>query len=104
MSILILPNRLRLLTLPKTSLPSVTHALLRSLFFPVSRDTLFSYTENALEISIVADIATVEHFDSNCPGLRVSSDIFRALQIDNEYGLGESSLVSRQPPKSMFSD
>ncbi|KAI9026293.1 hypothetical protein DFJ74DRAFT_663910 [Hyaloraphidium curvatum] len=82
----ILPNRLRLLTLPKSSLPGVTHALLRSFFFAES-SALFSFTENALEISIVADLETVAHFDLSAPGLRVSADVFRALQIDNEEGL-----------------
>lgn len=86
MPILLLPNRLQLLTLPKASLPAITHPLLRALFFPANRGALFSLTENALEISIVADIETLEHFSSPCPGLRVTSDIFRALQIETEDG------------------
>ncbi|OUM59234.1 hypothetical protein PIROE2DRAFT_47266, partial [Piromyces sp. E2] len=52
----------------------------------------FSYTENSMEISIIADVETIEKdFPKNnspiCPGLCICEDPFRALQIDNEYGL-----------------
>ncbi|KAJ3283120.1 Cytosolic arginine sensor for mTORC1 subunit 2 [Borealophlyctis nickersoniae] len=93
-SISILPVRLKLLTLPKETLPGVMHAIVRNLYFR-RRDTFFSYTENSLEISIVADVETVEkHFPKpglpSCPGLVVCEDTFRALQIDSEYGLEDS--------------
>ncbi|KAI9136620.1 hypothetical protein BKA69DRAFT_1128946 [Paraphysoderma sedebokerense] len=89
MSICIIPGRLRLLTIPHSSLPFLTHAIIRNLFFPSRRDTIFSYTENSVEISIVADEQTVlNDFPKPelCPGLNISEDPFRAMQIDNEYG------------------
>ncbi|KAJ3046488.1 hypothetical protein HK097_000816 [Rhizophlyctis rosea] len=92
-SISILPVRLKLLTLPKESLPGIMHAVVRNLYFR-RRDTFFSYTENSLEVSIVADVETVARDfpkPAACPGLVVCEDPFRALQIDSEYnGLEDS--------------
>jgi len=46
-----------------------------------------------MEISVIADIETIEKdFPKNnsptCPGICICEDPFRALQIDNEYGIG----------------
>ncbi|ORX58399.1 hypothetical protein BCR36DRAFT_343556 [Piromyces finnis] len=91
MSISLLPVRLQLLTFPKESLPYVTHAILKNVLFK-KQNKFFSYTENSMEISIIADVETIENdFPKNnsptCPYLCICEDPFRALQIDNEYGL-----------------
>jgi len=90
MSISLLPVRLQLLTFPKESLKYVTHAILKNVLF--KKNKFFSYTENSMEISIIADVETIEKdFPKNnsptCPGICICEDPFRALQIDNEYGL-----------------
>jgi len=91
MSISLLPVRLQLLTFPKESLPYVTHAILKNVLFK-KQNKFFSYTENSMEISIIADVETIKNdFPKNnsptCPGLCICEDPFRALQIDNEFGL-----------------
>jgi len=91
MSISLLPVRLQLLTFPKESLPFVAHAILKNVLFK-KKNKFFSYTENSMEISIIADVETIEKdFPKNnsptCPGICICEDPFRALQIDNEYGL-----------------
>jgi len=91
MSISLLPVRLQLLTFPKESLPFVAHAIIKNVLFK-KQNKFFSYTENSMEISIIADVETIENdFPKNnsptCPGLCICEDPFRALQIDNEYGL-----------------
>ncbi len=55
----------------------------------------FSYTENSLEVSIIADMETCQndfHFYTNemCPGFQICPDPFFALQIDNEDGIDSS--------------
>lgn len=91
MSISLLPVRLQLLTFPKESLPFVAHAIIKNVLFK-KQNKFFSYTENSMEISIIADVETIENdFPKNnsptCPGLCICEDPFRALQVDNEYGL-----------------
>ncbi|KAJ3341384.1 hypothetical protein HDU93_005020 [Gonapodya sp. JEL0774] len=62
-----------------------------------SRGAFFSYTENALEVSVIADVSIVaEDFPGSgsplCPGLHIAGEPFRALEIENEYGgISESS-------------
>ncbi|KXS13208.1 hypothetical protein M427DRAFT_136786 [Gonapodya prolifera JEL478] len=90
MSVSILPNRLQILTCPKSSLRCIAHAVIRNLLFPRSRENFFSYTENALEVSIIADVSTVkEDFPPSgsplCPGLVIAEDPFRALEIEYDY-------------------
>jgi len=46
-----------------------------------------------MEISIIADVETIENDipknnSPTCPGLCICEDPFRALQVDNEHGLG----------------
>ncbi|KAI8850988.1 hypothetical protein BC829DRAFT_441877 [Chytridium lagenaria] len=50
---------------------------------------VFSYTENAHEISVIAEPDVVKDFPSE-EWLEVSEDLFRALQIDSEFGLESS--------------
>ncbi|KAI9105351.1 hypothetical protein DFS34DRAFT_599043 [Phlyctochytrium arcticum] len=93
MSITILPMRLQLLTLPRESMPFIMHAIVKNLYFR-PKDTFFSYTENSLEVSIVADVTTVATdfpAPQQCPGLVVCPDPFRALQIDMGVGLDNSA-------------
>ncbi|KND00427.1 uncharacterized protein SPPG_04748 [Spizellomyces punctatus DAOM BR117] len=93
MSITILPMRLTLLTLPKESLSCVMHAMVKNLYFR-RKDTFFSYTENSLEVSIVADVETAANdfpTPAICPGLVICPDPFRALQIDSDTGLDNSA-------------
>ncbi|KAJ3158855.1 hypothetical protein HDU86_002543 [Geranomyces michiganensis] len=86
MSITILSVRLLLLTLPKTSLPLLAHPILKALHFHPSPlcDRFFSYTENHLEVSIIADVETIARDFASipCAGMLICPDPFRALQID----------------------
>ncbi|KAI8905297.1 hypothetical protein DFJ77DRAFT_479580 [Powellomyces hirtus] len=99
MSITILPVRLQLLSLPKEALPGIMHAVVKNLHFRGRNDTFFSYTENHLEVSIIADTDTVAHdfarYSSTTPGLVICPDPFRALQIDGVGdGGGENAVDS----------
>ncbi|KAI8588917.1 hypothetical protein BDZ88DRAFT_420361 [Geranomyces variabilis] len=95
MSITILSVRLLLLTLPKTSLPLLAHPILKALHFHASplSDRFFSYTENHLEVSIVADVETVARDFAviPCAGMVICPDPFRALQVDSNGVLGNSA-------------
>ncbi|KAI9014954.1 hypothetical protein BC832DRAFT_546898 [Gaertneriomyces semiglobifer] len=95
MSISILPMRLQLLTLPRENLSMVMSAVVRNLYYR-KNDAFFSLTENALEVSIVADVESVSRdfpTPAQCPGLAICPDPFRALQIDNDaaYGMDHSA-------------
>ncbi|KAJ3180294.1 hypothetical protein HDU87_002173 [Geranomyces variabilis] len=95
MSITIPSFRLLLLTLPKTSLPLLAHPILKALHFHPSppSDRFFSYTENHLEVSIVADVETVARDFAiiPCAGMVICPDPFRALQVDSNGVLGNSA-------------
>ncbi|RKP04698.1 hypothetical protein THASP1DRAFT_33502 [Thamnocephalis sphaerospora] len=92
MSIYILPARVQVLSLPPSQRASLTHAIAKNVFFPPRRDTFFSYTENPSEISIVAEVATVERdfrAVSSCPASQfiIEPDVLRVLEIDAAVGL-----------------
>ncbi|RUS32707.1 ACT domain-containing protein, partial [Jimgerdemannia flammicorona] len=85
MTITILPARLKLLHFPKSTLPHATHAIIKACFFDIS------YTENSLEVSIVAENHVVENefmpsLNAACSEIEVSEETFRALQIDDDTG------------------
>ncbi|KAJ3206574.1 Cytosolic arginine sensor for mTORC1 subunit 2 [Dinochytrium kinnereticum] len=54
--------------------------------------TFFSYTENSREISVIAEASVMKDFPDPAlfPWLSVSDDLFRALQIDSDFGLESS--------------
>ncbi|CAO3567117.1 unnamed protein product [Mortierella alpina] len=84
MSISLQPWKLKLLSIPKSypeSIASCTHAIVKNIFFPRSRDTLFSLTQNALELAIVADVDVIaEDFESlKLEGMMVTEDVFCAF-------------------------
>ena len=90
MSITILPHRLRLLSIPKASLRQFTQSLIRNIIFPPDDQSIFSITETAFEISIVADAETIERdFVRFREGtnIEIMDDLFRALVLGDE-GLG----------------
>ncbi|ORX89429.1 hypothetical protein K493DRAFT_315442 [Basidiobolus meristosporus CBS 931.73] len=93
MNISILPARVRILSFPISSRPLWTHAIVKNTFFPSRRDSFFSYTENVSEISIIADVVSVEKDFlqspalKSTPGIKICEDIFRVLEIDNAYGM-----------------
>ncbi|KAG2233912.1 hypothetical protein INT48_004400 [Thamnidium elegans] len=92
--ITILPSKVKLLHFPRSHLPHVTHAIVKSCFFQDTKDSryFFSFTENAYEISIVASKEVIDNdfipclIMSQCEDLRSSNDIFRVLQVDDEGG------------------
>jgi len=90
MVVSVLHNRLRLLSIPKTDRAACAHAVIRNILFPRAADTFFSYTENALELSIITDAEVLSDFDLSThphqlkrPGWQLSSDVFRSLEIDS---------------------
>ncbi|KAI8816858.1 uncharacterized protein EV422DRAFT_272412 [Fimicolochytrium jonesii] len=96
MSITILPMRLQLITLPKASLYGIMQPVVKNLFFR-EKASFFSYTENALEVSIIADVDTVQHDFAavSCPGLIICADPFRAMQVDSDSGYGLDNSAQR---------
>ncbi|KAI9595744.1 ACT domain-containing protein [Syncephalis fuscata] len=96
MSIYVLPARVQLLSLPPAQRACITHAVTKSVFFSKKRDTFFNYTENALEISIIAEVDTVTadfaQIACNYPvKLVIEADVFRVLEIDTDVGQGNAS-------------
>ncbi|KAG0346893.1 Cytosolic arginine sensor for mTORC1 subunit 2 [Podila humilis] len=95
MSITLQPWKLKLLSIPKaypTSIASCTHAIVKNIFFPRSRECLFSFTQNALELAVVADVDVIsEDFLSlDLEGLMVTEDVFCAFMVDDPDGIGNS--------------
>ncbi|KAI8810094.1 hypothetical protein BJ742DRAFT_770525 [Cladochytrium replicatum] len=86
MLITVLPYRLQLITLPVSSLSCISHAVIKNLFFR-GKDKFFSYTQNSLEVSIIAEVETAANdFPDNgsalAPNIIKTDDVFRALQVD----------------------
>ena len=99
MSITILPHRLRLLSIPRASLHQFTQSLTRNIVFPPDDQPIFSITETAVEISIVADAETVERdFVPFREGtnIEIIDDLFRALVLSDEEGLGMFTELGRR--------
>ncbi|KAF9378287.1 GATS protein-like 3 [Podila verticillata] len=95
MSITLQPWKLKLLSIPKSypkSISSCTHAIVKNIFFPRSRDCLFSFTQNALELAVVADVDVVaqDFLSLNLEGLMVTDDVFCAFMVDDPDGIGNS--------------
>ncbi|KAG0031505.1 hypothetical protein BGZ82_006952 [Podila clonocystis] len=95
MSITLQPWKLKLLSIPKAypkSISSCTHAIVKNIFFPRSRDCLFSFTQNALELAVVADVNVVaqDFLSLNLEGLMVTDDVFCAFMVDDPDGIGNS--------------
>ncbi|KAL0089603.1 hypothetical protein J3Q64DRAFT_1729410 [Phycomyces blakesleeanus] len=96
--ITILPTKVKLLHFPRSHLPHATHAIVKQLFFKQVNDPdhFFSFTENAYEISIVADKATIDNdfmpvlLETQCQDMGTSPDTFRVLQVDGEGGQDSS--------------
>ncbi|KAI9258009.1 hypothetical protein BDA99DRAFT_514989 [Phascolomyces articulosus] len=90
--ITILPARLKLLHFPRSHLPHVTHAIVKSCFFDdiKSPDYFFSFTENSYEISVAANASIIDQdllpFLTSCPDMGTSPDVFRVLQVDDAGG------------------
>lgn len=81
-----LPQRLRLVSLSKESVPAFTHTLLNALFFCQSGPKFISYTETNEEISLIVDEETFKIFPQN--SVQVSEEFWRAFQ----FSLGSSPL------------
>ncbi|KAF9585594.1 GATS protein-like 3 [Lunasporangiospora selenospora] len=94
MSITLQPWKLKLLSIPKAypqSIASCTHAIVKNIFFP-RRDTLFSFTQNALELAIVADVNVIadDFLSLNLEGMMVTDDVFCAFMVDDPDGIDNS--------------
>lgn len=59
--------------------------------FQTSRDCLFSFTQNALELAVVADVDVVaqDFLSLNLEGLMVTDDVFCAFMVDDPDGIGK---------------
>ncbi|KAF9322024.1 hypothetical protein BG003_008215 [Podila horticola] len=108
MSVSLLSDRLRLLRFPREDLELCSHAILKHILFrdyshsnrQRHQEPLFSYIDNSLEISIFGDCdAITRDFPKDlCPGLEVSSHIYRALQVDNDDTFNSSRISSIVEP------
>ncbi|KAG0299433.1 hypothetical protein BGZ98_010069, partial [Dissophora globulifera] len=58
------------------------------------RDTLFSFSQNALELAIVADTTVIaEDFVSlRLEGMMVTDDVFSAFMVDDPDGIGQNGI------------
>ncbi|KAG9289980.1 hypothetical protein G9A89_010286 [Geosiphon pyriformis] len=60
--------------------------------FHLRNQTLFSITETALEISIIADVDSIQRdfvqLQRISPNVEITKDVFKALILENEDGLG----------------
>ncbi|KAI1301130.1 GATS protein-like 3 [Mortierella claussenii] len=106
MSITLQPWKLKLLSIPKScpqSIESCTHAIAKNIFFPRSRDTLFSFTQNALELAIVADVNVIaeDFLTLNLEGMVVTDDVFCAFMVDDPDGI-DLILVKEKRIKSVL--
>ncbi|KAF9905492.1 GATS protein-like 3 [Linnemannia zychae] len=95
MSITLQPWKLQLLSIPKSypqSIAGCTHAIVKNIFFPQSRETLFSFTQNALELNIVAntDVIANDFLSLHLEGMKVSEDVFCAFMVDDPDGIDNS--------------
>ncbi|RCH91124.1 GATS protein-like 3 [Rhizopus azygosporus] len=94
----ILPCKVKLLHFPRSHLHHVTHAIVKACFFQDMNDLnyFFSFTENAFEISIVANKQVIDQdfipplTMTQCHDMKYSNDIYRVLQVDDEGGQGAS--------------
>lgn len=110
MSITLLPVRLRLVSVPKQSLPLLTHPVIRNIFFAdgagrynsSTRPRFFTITENQLEVTIVLDMDSASKDFAPlvpfCPGMIICESVFTALQVDDVYGMGMSHRMFFCPP------
>lgn len=67
--------------------------LLLFFFLRNSRDCLFSFTQNALELAVVADVDVVaqDFLSLNLEGLMVTDDVFCAFMVDDPDGIGKEN-------------
>ncbi|KAI9263066.1 hypothetical protein BY458DRAFT_514756 [Sporodiniella umbellata] len=91
--ITVLPCKVKLLHFPRSHLPHVTHAIVKSCFFKAIDDHyFFSFTENAFEISIIASQQVIDLdfvpplIQAGCETMRYSSEAYCVLQVDDEGG------------------
>jgi hypothetical protein len=57
----------------------------------ISRETLFSFTQNALELNIVANVEVIanDFMSLQLEGMKVSEDVFCAFMVDDPDGIGK---------------
>lgn len=57
----------------------------------ISRETLFSFTQNALELNIVANVEVIanDFLSLHLEGMKVSEDVFCAFMVDDPDGIGK---------------
>ncbi|KAL7746435.1 hypothetical protein RI367_008188 [Sorochytrium milnesiophthora] len=84
----LLPNKYRLLSLRLAHKSLAAHAAMQNMFFPSVLDTraLFSYTENNVEVSIIAEESVAARDFGGIPDIYMVDERFRAVQIDSDFG------------------
>ncbi|KAI7872492.1 hypothetical protein BDF14DRAFT_1753944 [Spinellus fusiger] len=94
----VLPCKVKLLHFPRSLLVHATHAIVKTCFLNESTnpDHFFSFTENAYEVSIVADKDTIDQYflpalsATHCQSIDTSTETYRVLQVDGEGGQDSS--------------
>ncbi|RKP15334.1 hypothetical protein BJ684DRAFT_18325 [Piptocephalis cylindrospora] len=85
MSICILHNRLRMLTLPIQAKPSLNRALVQHILFPAHPDRFFMYTENSTNVALIVEDAYFSEFvgpDAPFSDITSYDEVFRALEVE----------------------
>eukprot|EP01113_Clastostelium_recurvatum_P005402 TRINITY_DN12420_c0_g1_i3.p1 TRINITY_DN12420_c0_g1~~TRINITY_DN12420_c0_g1_i3.p1 ORF type:complete len:331 (-),score=55.28 TRINITY_DN12420_c0_g1_i3:56-1048(-) len=94
--LLVLPFKLKLASLPRNQLPSCTHALLKILLFPTSKNRFFSVADTDSEVSLVLEESCLSLFGEEASSLLQHSDqTWRAIKYDEgELGFEATGIVS----------
>jgi len=86
------PGRLHAASLGKDIVPTLTHTLLKVLFFTKSSERFISFTETPEEISLILDDETVKLFPTGT--IKISEEPWRGIQISVGAAPFETGIVS----------
>jgi len=89
----VLPFHLVLASLPKDQLPACTHALLKLLLYPESKERFFSITDTSDELSLVLEESFLSMFPEQT--LQYTNQRWRAFKFDEgPLGFESTGIVS----------
>ncbi|KNE64769.1 hypothetical protein AMAG_10114 [Allomyces macrogynus ATCC 38327] len=90
----VLPHEYRLIALPHDARALAMHLVVECVLFAPDDTSLFSYTENEVEVSLIVEDRLAERLRALHPTVVVSADTFRCLQIDNELDVVNGKRIS----------
>ncbi|KAJ3364244.1 GATS protein-like 3 [Allomyces javanicus] len=90
----VLPHEYRLIALPHDARALAMHLVVECMLFAPDDTSLFSYTENEVEVSLIVEDRLAERLRALHPTVVVSADTFRCLQIDNELDVVNGKRIS----------